>query len=62
MYTVSYIVLGGRHPGFIQDEEKRPEVGDRIELGGELFEIEEIKTLGIDFLHVVCRPVQAESE
>ncbi len=63
IYTVSYVVIEGDHPGMVQDEEKRPEVGDRVRLGDEICEVLEVKELMPptgDFaavLHVTCRLV-----
>ncbi len=61
VYTISYVVIGGDHPGMVQDEEKPPEVGDRIRLGDEIFEVLEVRELmpptgDFAVLHATCRP------
>ena len=49
IYRVSYMVRGkvrdSKHPGMTRDEEKLPEVGQRVELGGDIFEITEVQEL-----------------
>lgn len=64
VYRVSYMVRGkvrGRnHPGLARDEENAPEVGDHVELGGDLFKVIEIQELippmgGFSFLHATCQ-------
>ena len=32
-YQVSYVVIGGDHPGAIVNELKRPQVGDHVQIG-----------------------------
>ena len=63
IYRVSYVVrgkVGGkRHPGLTRDEDKSPEVGDQVELAGDLFDITEVQELippigGFTFLHATC--------
>lgn len=63
IYKVSYVVTGGGHPGAIVNEEKMPEVGDRVTLGQEDFEVLEVVDLipargDFHFLHVTVKPVQ----
>jgi hypothetical protein len=64
IYRVSYVVRGHvrgqKHPGLTRDEEKSPEVGQRMELGDDLFEITEVQELippmgGFSFLHATCQ-------
>jgi hypothetical protein len=63
IYRVSYVVRGQvrgqKHPGFTRDEGRSPEVGERVELGGDTFEITEVQELippmgAFSFLHVTC--------
>jgi hypothetical protein len=63
IYRVSYMVRGTvrgqKHPGLTRDEEEAPEVGDQVELSGDLFEITEVQELippmgGFSFLHATC--------
>jgi hypothetical protein len=60
IYKISYVVLGGRHPGAIRNETKRPAAGDRIRLGRQQFEIVEVKDLlpprdDFQYLHVTLK-------
>ena len=61
IYKVSYVVRGGSHPGAIINEEKRPQVGQRVKLGAQEFEVVEIVDLmpargDFSFLHVTLQP------
>lgn len=63
IYKVSYVVVGKSHPGAIVNLDAVPRVGDRVQLGDELFEIVEVFDLipprgDFAFLHVTCQPVQ----
>ena len=62
IYKVSYVVQGGDHPGAIVNEEKKPEVGERVKLGAQEFEVIEIVDLmpargDFSFLHVTVQPL-----
>jgi hypothetical protein len=66
-YNVSYVVLGGEHPGRMQSQENSPRVGEKIRLGDLLVEVVEVRELmppmgDFAYLHVTCRPVKAERE
>ncbi|MFN8379476.1 MAG: hypothetical protein U0452_12485 [Anaerolineae bacterium] len=66
IYKVSYVVLGGQHPGAIRNEPNRPETGKRIRLGRREFEIVEVSSLlpprdEIQYLHATLREVPATS-
>jgi len=66
IYQVSYVVVGGGHPGTIMNQEERPEVGERVEFAGQKFEIIEVLEIipprgDFAYLHATCRPV-SESE
>lgn len=63
IYRVSYMVRGQvrgqKHPGLTRDEENLPEVGQQVELAGDLFKIIEVQELippmgGFSFLHATC--------
>lgn len=63
IYRVSYMVRGEvrgkKHPGLTRDQEQAPEVGERIEMGDDVFEILEVQELippmgGYSFLHATC--------
>ena len=63
IYRVSYMVRGTvrdqKHPGTTRDEDDLPQVGNRVELGGDLFKIVEVQELippmgGFSFLHASC--------
>lgn len=65
IYKVSFVVQGGAHPGGIQNLDKRPEIGDRLELGNNRFEIVEVLEIipprgDFAYLHATCRPIEAE--
>ncbi|MBL8147384.1 MAG: hypothetical protein JNL34_13450 [Anaerolineae bacterium] len=64
IYKVSYVVLGGQHPGAIRSETLRPEAGSQIRLGQHTFEIVEVLSLlpprdEIQYLHATLREVAA---
>ncbi len=61
IYKVSYVVMGGSHPGGIMNHVQRPEVGDRVEIGRMLFEIVEVQEImpprgDFQFLHATVKP------
>jgi hypothetical protein len=61
IYKVSYVVLGGRHPGAIRNQNEAPKVGDRVRLGRTHFEVVEVSELippreDFQFLHATLRP------
>ncbi|MGH2619950.1 MAG: hypothetical protein ACRDHG_05190 [Anaerolineales bacterium] len=61
VYKVSYVVRGGIHPGAIINEDKRPQVGQRVKLGAQEFEVVEVVDLmpargDFSFLHVTLQP------
>ena len=62
IYKVSYVVIGGEHPGAIANVETPPQVGDRVKLGKYEFEILDVMELmpprgGFAFLHATCQLV-----
>ncbi len=64
IYKVSYVVMGGEHPGGIMNHIQRPEVGDQVEIGKRAFEIIEIHEVmpprgDFQFLHATVKPVEA---
>ena len=59
IYKVSYVVLGGEHPGAIANADKPPKVGDTVQLGRHEFRIVDVMELmpprgGFSFLHATC--------
>lgn len=65
IYKVSFVVQGGTHPGGIQNLEKRPEIGDRFELGNSEFEVVEVLEIipprgNFAYLHATCKAVEDE--
>ncbi|MCK4315410.1 MAG: hypothetical protein KAX24_06540 [Anaerolineae bacterium] len=63
IYKVSYVVLGKPHLGVIVNLDAPPRVGDRVQLGDEMFEVVEVIDLipprgDFAYLHVTCLPVQ----
>ena len=66
IYKVSYVVLGGQHPGAIRNESARPKAGEHIHLGRKEFEVVEVSSLlpprdEIHYLHATLREVPATS-
>ncbi len=68
IYQVSYVVRGSKHPGAFINQFIRPEVGDTVEIGDEVFKIEEVQNIlpprgDFQFLHVTVIPAsEAEAE
>ncbi len=67
IYNVSYVVLGGEHPGRMQSQESRPQVGEKMQLGDLVVEIVEVRELmppmgDFVYLHATCRPAKAGRE
>lgn len=63
IYKVSYVVIGGEHPGTITDVEQPPRAGDRVTLGTQEFEVLDVVELmppgsGFAFLHATCQLVR----
>jgi hypothetical protein len=66
-YKVSYVIIDGQHPGAMINQEEPPEVGARVELGGQTCEITEVTELvppqgDFAYLHVTCRALGDEEE
>jgi hypothetical protein len=62
IYKVSYVVLGGQHPGTIRNEVDYPVVGDTVQIGDDSFRILEVLDLipsrgDFGYLHVTCESV-----
>jgi hypothetical protein len=62
-YKLSIVVPGRRDVGGIQNLDKEPQVGDKLLLGREEYEIMSIVELmpprgNFVYLHATCRPVQ----
>ncbi|MBN1427185.1 MAG: hypothetical protein JXB07_02295 [Anaerolineae bacterium] len=65
IYKVSYVVVGGEHPGAIANVDKPPQVGDQVKLGNHDFEIIEILELmpprgEFSFLHATCKMIEKD--
>jgi hypothetical protein len=63
IYQVSYVVVGGGHPGTIMNQEERPEVGDRVKFADREFEIVEVLEIipprgDFAYLHATCKVVE----
>jgi hypothetical protein len=66
IYKVSYVVQGGQHPGAIANTDEPPQVGDRVRLGANEFEVIEVMELmppteNFHYLHATCK-VPAEDD
>jgi hypothetical protein len=64
LFKVSYVVLGGDHPGAILSTSVRPQKGALVKLGGREFTVVEVIQLipprgDFDFLHVTLQPMRA---
>ncbi len=60
LYKISYVVIGGEHPGAIVNVEEKPEPGELLTFDGRVFEIVEIVELmppvgNFGFLHATCK-------
>jgi hypothetical protein len=67
IYKVSYVVLGGQHPGAIKNQSEAPKVGEKVRLGRKNFEIVEVNELippreDFQFLHATLRPWSKETD
>jgi hypothetical protein len=65
IYKVSYVVLGGRHPGAIVSRDAPPRLGEVVTLGEDQFEVVEVTDLippygDFAYLHVTLRPIQED--
>ncbi|MBI5928369.1 MAG: hypothetical protein HY862_03620 [Chloroflexi bacterium] len=65
VYKVSYVVLGGGHPGAIINQFEEPEVGQHVRIGKKTFEIVEVNELmpargDFAFLHATVRLLEAK--
>lgn len=63
IYKVSYVVMGGEHPGGIMNHANRPQVGDKVQIGKLIFEVVEIHEVmpprgDFQFLHATVKPVE----
>ncbi len=63
IYKISYVVAGSSHPGAIVNDDRRPRVGERIQLDGVPFEVVEVIDLmpprgEFAYVHVTCEPVE----
>jgi hypothetical protein len=63
IYRVSYMVRGEvrgkKHPGLTRDQDEAPQIGERIEMGDDVFEVTEVQELippmgDFGFLHATC--------
>lgn len=62
VYKVSYVVLGGAHPGAIINQFEQPKVGGHVKIGKNTFEIVEVNVLmpargDFAFLHATVKQV-----
>jgi hypothetical protein len=67
IYKVSYVVIGGEHPGAIANADQPPHVGDIVTLGKHQFRILEVLELmpprgEFSFLHATCELVKDGEE
>jgi hypothetical protein len=67
IYKVSYVVMGGHHPGIIINQDAPPQVGDVVSFGGRRFRVEEVKDLmpprgDFAYLHVTVRLAESPDD
>lgn len=60
IYKISYVVVGGGHPGAIVNRDTPPQVGDVIRLNGNEYEVVSVADLippqgDFAYLHVTLR-------
>jgi hypothetical protein len=60
-YKISYVVIGGDHPGAILNAEEKPQTGDEVRFGDKLFHVVEVINLmpprgEFHYLHVTLKP------
>ena len=65
IYTVSYVVVGGKkkYPSGMMNQHERPVVGTEVQLGNNVFKITEVKRMlppsdDFEFLHVTVVPLE----
>ncbi|MBN1679488.1 MAG: hypothetical protein JW966_04300 [Anaerolineae bacterium] len=66
-YKVSYVVMGGGHPGAIVNELERPRVGGTVQIGKNWFEIIELYEVmpprgDFAFLHATVKSLKTEEQ
>jgi hypothetical protein len=64
IYKVSYVVIGGDHPGAILNQDHLPKSGEIITLGTDQFEVLEVADLipprgDFAYIHATVRPLQS---
>jgi len=62
IYKVSFVVMGIKHPGAIINLSHRPEIGEHVQLGNDIFEITEVFDLipsrgNFFYIHASCKLV-----
>lgn len=67
IYKVSYVVQGSDHPGAIANSEEPPQVGDRVKLGANEYEIIEVMELmppsgNFHYLHATCKVLEGSKK
>jgi hypothetical protein len=66
IFKVSYVVLGGEHPGAIRNQREAPRPGQRVRLGKQSFEVVEVSEIipprdDFQFLHATLRPLMDQT-
>ena len=64
-YKVSYVVMGGTHPGAIMNQNHVPKSGEVVILGNDQFEVVEVADLvpprgEFAYIHAAIRPLQGD--
>ena len=63
IYKVSYVIIGGRQPGAIINQDHTPYIGEKVQIGELWYKVQEVKDLlppqgNFAYLHVTCRPAE----
>lgn len=66
IYKISYVVLGGSHPGAIVNRDAPPQVGEVVQLNGNEYEVVSVTDLippqgDFAYLHVTLKVRQPHS-
>ena len=67
IYKVSFVISDRKHPGAILNLNHRPQVGEKIHLGSDTFEVTEVIDLippqgNFHYLHATCKSVPMKEE
>lgn len=66
VYKVSYVVKGSNHPGAIVNMDRPPNIGERVRLGTQIFEVVEVLDLlpprgDYHYMHATCQSLDRDA-